>query len=149
MSFYDYPIERAHILREEHVEKSMPHVESKHRYWTRAEKKRVYEAIRDRDGTFVRRYIQQSADSTTKLDRVNAAIILFVYLSKCQYTLQYPLFRRTVWEKMCEFESIAHREIERINRIPVWVEYEKEETHLEYFFDLLHVIFQLREVMRR
>jgi len=148
MSFHDSPITKALALGEQHVQIWTPLTVSYHRYWTRAEKKRIYTAIKERDMVFVRRYLEQSAKAEAHLERVEAAIIVLTYLTNANFMFQCQKFRDVVWRKMCEFEKSANTELERINSISSWEEYDKEEMRRTYLHDLLHIIFHLREVLR-
>lgn len=148
MSFHDSPITKAIALGEQHVQIWTPLTASYHRYWTRAEKKRVYTAIRERDAAFISLYMGPSINYSSHMERVESAIIVLTYLTNANFMFQCQKFRDVVWRKMCEFEKSANTELERINSISSWEEYDKEEMRRTYLHDLLHVIFHLREVLR-
>lgn len=82
------------------------------------------------------------------MDRLEAAIIILTYLTSGQFLFQYANFRDVIWQKMCEFETGVHDELERIHRISNLEEYKKEELRCSYLYDLRFAIFQLREILR-
>jgi hypothetical protein len=135
-------------LQEEHTQQWAPFTASHHGYWTRAEKKRVFTAIQERDTAFVNHYLKRSATSNNILERVDDAIIIHTYLTTAHFLFQYAKFRDSVWHKMVELENSANTELERINRISNWKEYEAEGTLRNHLYELLHVIWKLREVLR-
>ena len=142
------PISVALALHQEHIDAWMPVVGSYHPYWTRAEKKRVFEGILQRDTVFVQHFLEIAAASEDQLERVNAAVILFTYLSKAQFLFQYTRFRRTIWNKMNELEMHTHEMLEGINSTESWVEYDEQATLRNYLYELLHAIWILRGVLR-
>ena len=85
-------------------------------------------------------------DSGNNLDRINAAIIVMVYLSKEHTLFQYEKFRTTVWNKLSEFESVAHTTLERIERIidPMASELELRDRMRQIMF----IVKQVRAVLR-
>jgi hypothetical protein len=141
-------ISKALTLQEEHIQRWMPRVVSTHKYWTRAEKKRVFAAIKERDMLFVDRYLKRSAASNSMLERVNCAIIIHTYLANAQFLFRYAQFRNTVWNKMCDLEKSSNKELERINGISNCKDYEAEITLRNHIYEFFHVIWKLREVLR-
>lgn len=142
------PLSIAEALREQHIDAWASATASNHHYWTRAEKKRIFTAIYERDTVFMSRYVKYSANSPTQIERVDAAIILFTYLTKGNFLFRYAKIRDVVWYKMGEFEVSAHEMLEGINRIANWKEYEAQATLRNHLYELLHVMWHLREVLR-
>ena len=145
---YDSIISKAHYLREEHIKQWDPYTTSYHRYWTRAEKKRVFTAISNRDVAFVRHFLDRSKNTNSDLERTEAAIISLTYLTKAHFLFQRATFRDVVWNKMNQFEVNANHALECIERITSREEYEKEATMRNYLYELLHVIWCLRDILR-
>jgi hypothetical protein len=142
------PLSIAAALHEQHIDAWTPLTASHHGYWTRAEKKRVFAHLHERDMAFMSRYVKYSANSPTQIERVDAAIILFTYLTKANFLFRYAKIRDGVWYKMDEFEVSAHEMLEGINRIANWKEYEAQATLRNHLYELLHVMWHLREVLR-
>ena len=137
-------ITAALTLYQDHLEAWLPRVTSRHSHWTRGEKKRIQDATWERDKEFVMYYM----DSRNNLDRINAAIIVMVYLSKSHTLFQYEKFRTTVWNKMNEFESVAHTTLERIERIMDPKAYEAEQELYDRMRQILFIVKQVRAVLR-
>ena len=142
------PLSIAKAIREQHVDAWTPVTASNHPYWTRAEKKRVFTAILKRDVAFVARHMEEASAEKSQLERVSAVIILFSYLTNAHFLFQYAKFRDTIWRKMCEFEVNANEMLENINGIANREEYEAQATTRNRLYELLHVIWQLREILR-
>ena len=145
---HDSILSKAFALYEEHIQNWFPQVGSSHPYWTRFEKKRVFTAIRDRDMAFVRLYMNRATNANSYLERVEESIIMLTYLTQAHFLFQHEKFRDTIWNKICEFEDSANKTLERINRIKNREEYEKEATLLNHLYDLHHVIWDLRKILR-
>ena len=141
-------ISHALTLFQEHIDAWSHLTDSHHPYWTRAEKKRIFTAIRDRDVAFVRHYMELVCSERSLLERVEASIIMMVYLTKAHFMFQNTTFRVSLWKKLYEFESQSHRELVRINDLCCIEEYEKETTLRYHFHELLIVIEQLRDIIR-
>lgn len=145
---YDSIISKAHYLREEHIKQWDPYTTSYHAYWTRAEKKRVFAAIHDRDVAFVNHFLECSTNAISELESTEAAIIALTYLTKAHFLFQYATLRDFIWNKMNQFEVNANHVLECIERITSREEYEKEATMRNYLYELLHVIWRLRDILR-
>ena len=142
------PTSIATALREEHIDAWAEATASNHPYWTRAEKNRIFTAILKRDVAFVARHMEEASTEKSQLERVSAVIILFSYLTNAHFLFQYAKFRDIIWRKMCEFEVNAHEMLEDINGIANREEYEARARMRNYLYELLHVIWHLREVLR-
>jgi len=112
-------------LQEEHIQQWMPYVTG-HGYWTRAEKKRVYAAILERDQVFVRHHLGRVSNPR---ERVCSAINILVYLTGAQLLLHNEKFRGIMTRKLCEFEADAHK------------------LDSEYKYQLLHVVGVVRGIL--
>jgi hypothetical protein len=137
-------ITTALTLYQDHIQSWLPHLTSHHPHWTRGEKKRIQDATWERDKEFVMYYM----DSANNLDRINAAIIVMVYLSKEHILFQYEKFRTTVWNKISEFESVAHTTLERIERIIDHKAYDAERELRDRMRQILFIVKQVRAVLR-
>lgn len=142
------PLSIATSLHEQHIDHWASATASNHRYWTRAEKKRVFERIYERDMVFVTYYQTYSTKCRSMIGQVDAAIILFTYLTKANFLFRYAKIRDATWRQMCELENSAHTELERINGIANREEYEAQATTRNHLYELLHVIWKLREILR-
>lgn len=142
-------IQQALDLHEAHLQQWMPRTVSYHRYWTRAEKKRVYAAIQERDVAFMKKYLDGASEARSKIENVTNCIIFLTYLSKATYLFQNAKFRNTIWNKMVEFEATAYRETQRINALEHRETYESQVEMLEHWHDLLITIWHVRDILRK
>jgi hypothetical protein len=131
-------ITTALTLYEDHIQSWMSRMTSRHPHWTRAEKKRIQDAMWERDKEFVMYYMDNE-----NIDRVDAVIIVMVYLSKAHSLFQYDKFRRTVWNKLNEFESVAHSTLES-----VMDPCEAERETRDRMRQILFIVKQVRAVLR-
>ncbi len=136
-------ITTALTLYEDHIQSWMSRMTSRHPHWTRAEKKRIQDAMWERDKEFVMYYMDNE-----NIDRVDAVIIVMVYLSKAHSLFQYDKFRRTVWNKLNEFESVAHSTLESIEHIMDPKAYEAERENRDRMRQILFIVKQVRAVLR-
>ncbi len=142
-------IDEAYALQDAHVQLWMPRVASHHPYWTRSEKKRVMEVIKERDIAFMSRYLDRAQVVEGVIERARAAIIVFTYLTDLSYLLEFEKFRNTVWAKMNEMETVAGQKLEVLHRIIDRKEFEEQEELCEYLHALLHAIWHLRAAIRQ
>lgn len=145
---YNSPISKAFALKEYHFDFWYETMEIRHCYWTRAEKKRIFDAIKKRDIAFVSHFLTYASSVQSGIERMEAVIIAMTYLTQTHFLFQYASFRDSVWRKMNEFEMYAHKILESINCISNWKEYDEQRTMCMYIDDLLHVIGHLRCVLR-
>ena len=140
-------IQVALSLHQMHIDRWWPNVASRHSHWTRAEKKRVYAAIKERDCAFVSHYLMYCADATSIETKVTGAIILFTYLTQAQYLIVKTKLREAVLNKMDEFETIALKSLQEIHSIQDNEEYRASITLRDLHSDLLFVMNNLRMIM--
>ena len=142
-------IDEACALQDAHVQQWSSRTASPHPHWTRSEKKRSTAAIRERDIAFVSHYLDRALVVENVIERTRACIIVFTYLTDLSYLLQFDTFRKTVWEKMNEMETMAGQKLEALHRIIDRKEFEEQEQLCEYLHALFHAIWHLRAVIRQ
>jgi hypothetical protein len=142
-------IQRALDLQDGHLRMWKPYVTPRHPYFTRSEKKRIHTSISKRDNEFIKRYLSCAATLKGQAERITNSITVFSYLVNEPFLLQNQRFRTTVWDKMNEFEAIANREMARIHAIQHRETYESFAAMSANWEDLLHVIWHLRDVIRK
>jgi hypothetical protein len=142
-------IDEAYALQEAHVQLWSSRTAPRHPHGTRAEKKRITTAIKERDIAFVSHYLERQRIMNCVIERTRASIIVFTYLTDLQYLLQFENFRNTVWAKMNELETIAGQKLEALHRITGRKEFEEQEQLCEYLHALFHAIWHLRAAIRK
>lgn len=141
-------LDEAYALQDAHVQLWMPRVVSHHPYWTRSEKKRVMEVIKERDIAFLKHYLDHAQVVESVIERARASIIVFTYLTDLSYLLQFETLRKVVWEKMNELETVASQKLEALHRIIDRKEFEEQQELCEYLHALFNAIWHLRAVIR-
>lgn len=142
-------IDEAHALQEAHVQLWSSRTTPRHPHGTRAEKKRVTAAIKERDIAFMSHYLDRAQVVESVIERTRASIIVFTYLTELPYLLQFNTFRNVVWEKMNELETVAGQKLEVLHRIIDRKEFEEQEELCEYLHALFHAIWHLRAAIRQ
>jgi len=140
-------IQSAIALRDTHLEKWKPQVTPSHRYWTRAQKKRIDDAIQERDSAYMSECLTYIESADTDVKKVVGALILFTYLSTEQRLVQQPELRRLIWGFLCKFENITNQSLTSINTITNYEEYQSEIFKRNLLHDLRYIMGRLRMIM--
>ena len=142
-------IGEAYALQEAHTQLWSSRTAPRHPHNTRAEKKRVTAAIKERDITFLNYYLDRVHVVEDAIEHARVSIIVFSYLTELPYLLQFETFRKIVWEKMNELETAAGQQLEDLHRIISRKEFEEQEPLCQHLHTLFHVIWHLRAVIRQ
>ena len=140
-------IQSAISLRDTHLEKWKSHVTPSHRYWTRAQKKRIDDAIQERDSAYMSECLTYIESADTDVKKVVGAIILFTYLSTEQRLVQHCELRNLIWGFLCKFESITNQSLASINLVTDYEVYQSEIFKRNLLHDLRYIMSRLRTIM--
>lgn len=139
----------AYALQEAHTQLWSSRTTPRHPHGTRAEKKRINQAVKERDITFLNHYLDRVHIMEDTIEHARVSIIVFTYLTELPYLLQFETFRKIVWEKMNELETAAGQQLDVLHRIISRAEFEEQEKLCQHLHALFHVIWHLRAAMRQ